>query len=727
MKTIFLRVLKSDHKEVSLHHAIQQPNAVIGRERFEVDPYSFPRIPRSPFAYWASEQMLRSFVELPSFETNTRMAKQGLATSGDFRFVRTAWEVPAKAISLQWFPFAKGGIFSPFYADVHMLVNWAANGRELKSEVDRKYSHIAGYQTYWVVKNPDSYLRPGLTWPRRTQSGLAFRTMPAGCIFADKGPAAFVAENDKNVLLALLALTTSSPFRALVDLQMAFGSFEVGVIQRTPVPALDHASEVVLATLAHRAWSLKRAVDASVETSHAFFLPALLQGSGSTLASRTAKWVEKVRDSEENLKVIQEEIDIRCFRLYGLEEHGQSVITSEFSDGSNAPNYELGEDVADSDEELAESIETSTTTLASTLSSWSVGVAFGRFDVRLATGERAVPAAPEPFDPLPACSPGMLTGDDGFPLAAAPAGYPIAFPADGMLVDDEGHSRDLIASVRTVFGVIFGADADARWEEAGTLLEERGRDLRRWLASSFFDFHLKRYSKSRRKAPIYWQLATPSGRYSLWLYAHRLTRDTFFQAQQDLLGPKLVHEERRLLTLTQEAGPNPSAIQRREIAGQEAFVDELRAMRDEVARIAPLWNPVLDDGVLLTMAPLWRLIPQHRAWQKELKAAWDALSAGKYDWSHLAMHLWPERVVPKCVEDRSLAIAHGLEDVFWMQDGDENWIPRDEPNRSVEELVAERTSPAVKAALASLQNAPAPTAAAGRGRRASKSGNGGAR
>jgi hypothetical protein len=321
----------------------------------------------------------------------------------------------------------------------------------------------------------------------------------------------------------------------------------------------------------------------------------------------------------------------------------------------------------------------------------------------------------------------MLTGDDGLPLAAPPAGYPIVFPADGMLVDDEGHSRDLVANVRTVFGVVFGADADARWEEAGTLLDERGRDVRRWLSSSFFDFHLKRYSKSRRKAPIYWQLATSSGGYSLWLYAHRLTRDTFFQVQQDLLGPKLVHEERKLLTLAQEAGPNPSAGRRREIAGQEAFVDELRAMRDEVVRIALLWNPNLDDGVLLTMAPLWRLVPQHRPWQKELRTAWDALSAGKYDWAHLAMHLWPERVVPRCATDRSLAIAHGLEDVFWMQNADEKWVPRDEPTRPIEELVAERTSTAVKAALASLQNAPPPAVAGGRGRRGSKSGNGGAR
>jgi len=35
---------------------------------------------------------------------------------------------------------------------------------------------------------------------------------------------------------------------------------------------------------------------------------------------------------------------------------------------------------------------------------------------------------------------------------------------------------------------------------------------------------------------------------------------------------------------------------------------------------APVWNPTLDDGVVLVMAPLWRLVPQHKPWQRELKS-----------------------------------------------------------------------------------------------------------
>ena len=70
----------------------------------------------------------------------------------------------------------------------------------------------------------------------------------------------------------------------------------------------------------------------------------------------------------------------------------------------------------------------------------------------------------------------------------------------------------------------------------------------------------------------------------------------------------------------------------------------------------------------------------HKAWQKELKATWDRYAPANYDWARMAMRLWPERVVPKCASDRSLAIAHGLEDAFWIEGKDGNWKPRETPD-----------------------------------------------
>jgi hypothetical protein len=312
------------------------------------------------------------------------------------------------------------------------------------------------------------------------------------------------------------------------------------------------------------------------------------------------------------------------------------------------------------------------------LLSWSVGVAFGRFDLRLATGERELPTEPDPFDPLPARSPGM-TPDDTL--------------VKPILVDDPGHPDDLTAAVIAIL------------EKVGFPMT--ATDLRDWLAREFFAGHLPRYSRSRRKAPIYWPLATSSARYTLWLYYPALTRDTFYRALHDHLTPKIQHEERQLAELTQRAGGSPTPSQRKDLAAQETFVTELRAFREEVTRIAPLWNPNLNDGVLLNFAPLWRLIPHHKPWQKECRACWNKLAAGDYDWAHWAMHLWPARVVAKCAEDRSLAIAHGLEAVFWEESASGPWQPRALESAAFTALIQERTSPAVQDALRTLLDSPA--------------------
>jgi len=746
-RATFFRVIEAQDKAAALAEAIADPASPL---RFEVDPAGFGAIPGTPFAYWAGDDLRALFRELPPFESEGRTARVGLQTSDDFRFVRLWTEVPPGSIAgaprpdgaqrapgrkddsierrlplreQRWFPFAKGGKFSPFYADVYLVLQYGNGEGALEA-----FAHS-------VIRNPRFYFRPGLTWPRRSQKGLALRPMPAGCTFGDKGPTAFFEDNAEGELLALLAITNSWPFRSLVQLQMAFGSYEVGVIQRTPVPLLDCGLRRALAALAHREWSLKRGLDTAVETSHAFEGPALLRGEGwegagasqqSTMdagksaenqpagfAERAARWSAHVRKVQAELEAIQREIDDICFDLYGISAEDRRAIERGFSVAVETTEMES---TAKDGPEPGDAPPEETEALVRELLSWTLGVAFGRFDVRLATGERRPPPEPGPFDPLPRSSPGMLADGRGMPLDRPPAGYPIVFPEDGVLVDDPGHGSDLSARIREVFTLVFADQADAFWAEASEILAPQNGDLRSWFSRAFFEDHIKRYSRSHRKAPIYWQLSTPSGSYSVWLYYHRFTRDTLYRVLNDYVAPKLAHEARKLTSLIQEAGSNPRAAQRREIQAQEAFVEELRAFRDELARVAPLWNPNLDDGVIINFAPLWRLVPRHRSWQRERKRVWDRLLAGDYDWAHLAMRLWPERVVPRCAEDPSLAIAHGLQDLLWERGEDGKWRRRLVSKDLLERLIEERSSPAVKAALEELCRAPAP-AGSSRGRR----------
>lgn len=704
MKTVFLRVLQADNKAAALLRAIREPERARGRERFEVSPTSFASVPRSPFAYWVSEKLLRLFAYEDPLHNERRLVVSTNPLNDDFRYVRLWWETAPGSFRRIWMPWAKGGSYSPFYYDIDTTIGW--DGSRLT------YAGFLGTDNR-PLERPASvqhFFRPGLTWPRRTQGGFSFRAMPAGCIFADKGPALFVENNAIGELLALLGVANSRVFKAMIDMQMAFGSYEVGVLQRTPAPRLTEPSCSELGRLAYRAWSLKRILDTCTENSHAFALPALLQVAGADIASRIAAWSEHIQKIEAALVTIQAEIDERCFDLYGIDEVDRRAITEGF--GPRVSGELSNDSKSDDDDAGADATENEPAAdperLAADLLSWAIGVAFGRFDVRLTTGSCPVAAEAEPFEPLLACSAGMLTGGDGLPLARPPAEYPLGFPETGILIDDPGHAQDLVSAIRAVFRMVFGGDPDRWYDDVTSVIDPKRQDLRGWLADSFFGFHLKRYSKSRRKAPVYWQLATTSASFSVWLYGQRLTRDSFFQLRKDVVEPKLAHEERTFTRLAQDARGNPTAQQRKAISAQETFIEELRVFHDEIARVAPLWNPNLDDGIVITCAPLWRLFPQHKQWQQELKSCWDDLCAGKYDWSHLAMHLWPERIVPLCAKDRSIAIAHGLERFFWVEEPAGKWKAKNVSRDEVEKIVRERSSAAVKQALNDLMNAPAP-------------------
>lgn len=109
-----------------------------------------------------------------------------------------------------------------------------------------------------------------------------------------------------------------------------------------------------------------------------------------------------------------------------------------------------------------------------------------------------------------------------------------------------------------------------------------------------------------------------------------------------------------------KAGRERRAVERRLEAAQTLLneVDTFAGVIDRLAHAG--YEPAadwIDDGVLLRLAPLWELLP---LWKAEPKKAWERLSQGDFDWSHIALRYWPDRVRAKCATNKSFAIAHGL-------------------------------------------------------------------
>ena len=299
----------------------------------------------------------------------------------------------------------------------------------------------------------------------------------------------------------------------------------------------------------------------------------------------------------------------------------------------------------------------------------SFGFAFGRWDIRYATGEKAAPELPDPFAPLPVCPPGMLQNAQGLPANPedVPTSYPLKnIPWDGILVDDPHHPLDIEHRIREVIEIIWsgkegGPNAEAIEHEACEILGIKSlRDYFRKPAGFFAD-HLKRYSKSRRQAPIYWPLSTKSSSYTLWIYYHRLTDQTLHTCLIDFVIPKLKTIENEIGNLRE------SKITGERLESLLELQQEMCDFKAELEEIIKLpWKPNLNDGVLINAAPLWKLF-RLPAWQKKLKTTWDELTKGDYDWAHLAYTIWPERVKEACKTDRSMAIAHGLEHLCTIQ------------------------------------------------------------
>lgn len=156
-------------------------------------------------------------------------------------------------------------------------------------------------------------------------------------------------------------------------------------------------------------------------------------------------------------------------------------------------------------------------------------------------------------------------------------------------------------------------------------------ELRRWLQKDFFPFHLQRPPKSRRKAPIYWPLATASGSYTLWLYYPSLTSQTLYTAINRLYRP-LAEVETEAATLRAKGNSRSGS--------EKSTRKPWRRWKPNCVTCATSSWPSSavqainhDDGVQITAAPLWPLF-RHKPWQKVLKDTWAKLEKGDYDWAH---------------------------------------------------------------------------------------------
>lgn len=670
-----VRDVPPDSKDVSLLTSVKGGDG--SRRRVYTHPAaSFAAFPNSAVVYDLPDSLLSTFFRFKNLKSLGLVSYTGHQLESNRHFM-LFWEIPS------------GSGPSPDRLFCH-LYNGGEYSRfcSLPQEVVR-FGYFANLSpddvtTYtFVLRNREKHFLQGVCFGVRGEF-LDAHALPTGVLFTVEGQA--LPTPTPETALFLIGLLNSAPASRLLNTYCGQHKYS-GYVNLLPCPPIDAPKSRELACSISELAATKRRAFAHTETSLTFADPIWASRKSSRLSEMAGRLFGELQDANRLLNEHVQKNDLLVCDLYELnDEESRSDILAYASTMPSdcVPGFQI-----DSTSALERQ-------MTGDIISYSTGCAFGRWDIRYATGEQAAPELPDPFAPLPVCPPGQLQNAQGLPARPedVPAAYPIRIPWDGILVDDPNHPLDLERRVREVMAVIWdgeeggrrmadGRDADSAlgprppayrppptaYRPDAAAIEHEACEflgvptLREWFRrpAGFFADHLKRYSKSRRQAPIYWPLSTASGGYTLWMYYHRLTPDTLFRCLQQFVLPKLADLEKQVTHLRAviESGEG-STKTRRQLEDVEQLRTELEEMRAELEHWAPRWKPNLNDGVIITACPLWKLFRLPK-WRRDLEACWKSLEAGEYDWAHLAYTLWPDRVREKCKKDRSLAIAHGLE------------------------------------------------------------------
>ena len=644
--SIFFDVINSEDKGATLLDQISSfRNSVHTDSCYLIDIDAFNNVPGSPFSYWAPKSIQKLFSKFPSVESEIFHVRVGDHPGDGFRYLRLFWEISNHNNKLDWIAYQKGGEFSTYYYDIHLVVNWDLSRntyRDFHGRPGRSCEHPSNHQYF---------NRPGLTWPRARVGGLCVRVLPKGCIFSDKGPCIFSRGNELDQLKKLLGIVNSKVFEYLIFLQSGSMTWEVGLVQKSPLPDLDNPICNKLGNYSIAIYHEKRILDTANELSHYFTIPQILQHLEMTILESYERWLRFYKQTHTKMMKIQAEIEKSIFELYGISNLDRYTIDAKIENKVN--NIEKYGNIY---------------THVYRLLSFIIGVIFARWDIRISLNPVLSPDLPDPFEPYPISPPGMLIGPDDLPARSnnivseewlrsrpdintpPPEGsieiptipdreYPISVSWDGILVNDSGHGDDIVKRIRGVIDIIWSEKAEAIEQEMCKILgvKNLSQYLNKTGNDGFWKNHVKHYTKSRRKAPVYWLLQSSNKNYSLWLYYHRLDNDIYFKVLRRI-ELKLKVEEGIMNELRKERSRSEGSELKRlenEIEAQQSFLNELHDFRDKLKRVTYLnLDPDLNDGVILNIAPLWELVP----W-KEPKKYWDELLAGKYDWSTISMQL----------------------------------------------------------------------------------------
>lgn len=527
------------------------------------------KIPNSYFAYWLSDVLIEHLINTKRADSYG-VAKQGLITSDNERFLRLWFEIDPKKIKSKWFFYNKGGGFRRWYGNISYLVNWENNGYEICNFVDRYGKQKSRPQ------NIQFFFKEAITWNDVSTAAFCCRKIDKGIAFDASGPEFFYY--DSGLGEYLLGLFNSNTVQEFMNLICQGLHYSTGHIPQIPVIINN---EKCVNTIVEKNIKISKWDWDSFETSWDFkrhpLISVIFQNravfddtTDIDLAECYNCWENECNERFNQLKANEEELNRIFIGIYGLKDE----LSPEVED----------KDVTVRKADLQRDIKS--------LISYAVGCMFGRYSLNK---EGLVYAGGE--------------WDESVYSTFAPDRDNII-----PICDEEYFSDDIVSRFCEWVKIVYGEKSlETNLDFIAKALGNKGNTsrevIRNYFLNYFFNDHCNTYSVTGSgKRPIYWLF--DSGKqngFKALIYMHRYDDDTVGRVRTDYLHKAQKYVETAMqsaqYTIDNATSASEKSKATRAVTKYTKQLAEMKIYDEAIAHVANQRIEIdLDDGVKVNYA-----------------------------------------------------------------------------------------------------------------------------
>lgn len=559
----------ADLKEEKMIEAVLNPGVDY---RFTSIMDDIVKIPRSPIAYWASDNIIGVFDNKSLVDILD--VKKGMDTGYNDLYLRLWHEVNHKKVGIglsngqetiihdvKWVPYNKGGSFRKWYGNNEYLVNWENDGLELKnSNANIRSQHL--------------YFKNAITWNALTSTSLSARYSDYGSIFDSAGSSMFPKINNYN-FLAYMNSVIADYLLSVINPTLNYGAGSVGKL-----PYIQNANNAKIESLAIQNVLISKNDWNSFETSWDFkihpFLKHLDLAVEAKLSCIFNIWKTETEEAFNQLKYNEEELNRIFIDIYGLQDE----LTPEVED-KDITISKLVEEKSEEDKKNSYIIDRKQA--IESFLSYTVGCMFGRYSL----------------------------DEEG--LAYAGGEFDISkyktFPADKdniiPILSDSYFEDDVVSKFEQFVKITFGESTlheNLKYiaESLGIRKDESPKEtIRRYFLNDFYKNHTQIY----KKRPIYWLFSSGTEKaFNALIYIHRYDRLTLARIRTDylhVLQSKLDVEKSNLKdNIAEEDNAAQKKRYEKDLKDLEKKIAELKKYDEKLHTMADKMIEIdLDDGV----------------------------------------------------------------------------------------------------------------------------------